>query len=85
MTKVKYTAAFKEFWKLWPGRWRPEGGPVIKVGKYLAFIEWKRLDREEHEFIILKVLRSGRLKARGTQYLPDANRWLKRRGWEDFE
>lgn len=76
-----YTEQFKTFWKAWPGRWQPEQDKSIKVGKYDAFLEWKLLKDEEKQEI-MKVL--PKVKRVGTQYLPDASRWLKRKRWHDF-
>ena len=80
---MKYPADFNEFWKAWPGRWQAENNKCVKVGKYEAWLEWKGLDKEE-QTEILAIAKSGRIKSRGTQYLPDACRWLKKRRFDDF-
>lgn len=78
-----FTDDFSEFWKLWPGRWNKETGKTTKVGKYQAGLRWAKLSAETKSFI-LRLLKSGRIKAAGTQYLPDAFRWLDKHRWEDF-
>jgi len=83
MSKKPYTDDFNLFWKLWPGRFRPEENRYVKVGKREAWDEWEKLD-EEDQAEILTVAKSGRIKSRGTQYLPDAVRWLKRKRWDDY-
>lgn len=83
MKRIEYTDEFQLFWRLWPGRWRPESDTVIKVGKYEAFKVWQKLSTEEWDEIIA-LLKSGKVKQAGTQYLPDAHRWLNNRRWEDF-
>ena len=74
---------FSEFWRLWPGRWNKDSGKTIKVGKYQARQRWEKLSAETKQ-IILGLLKSGRIKDAGTQYLQDAFRWLQNRRWEDF-
>ncbi len=83
MTKNRYTDDFNQFWKAWPGRWKPEDNRYVKVGKYEAWLEWKTIDKEE-QAEILAIVKSGRVKKAGTQYLPDACRWLKKRRYDDF-
>ena len=80
--RTNYTADFELFWKNWPGRWR-DGNSPKKVGKAEAFEIWKTMDTEDCRDALLAVT-SGKVKQSGTQYLPDAVRWLKRRLWEDF-
>jgi len=77
----KYPEDFEIFWKAWPGRWKPETDRSVKIGKYDAFLEWKHLKDEEKKEI-MSVL--PKVKPAGTQYLPDACRWLKRKRWHDF-
>lgn len=77
----KYPEDFERFWTAWPGRWRPEQDRSIKVGKYDTSLEWKYLkDNEKTEIMSVLV----KVKRAGTQYLPDAARWLKRKRWHDF-
>ena len=80
---TNYTEDYERFWKGWPGRWKPETHRPTKVGKYEAWLEWKRLSVQD-KAVAIKVVESGRVKDAGTQYLPDASRWLHRRRWEDF-
>lgn len=77
----KYPEDFEIFWRAWPGRWRPEDDKSIKVGKYDAFLEWKHLTEAEKKDIMFVL---PKVKYAGTQYLPDACRWLKRKRWHDF-
>jgi len=79
----EFSEEFKEFWKFWPGRWKAESDKTVKVGKYDAWLEWKRLSKETQD-LILKIVKSGIVKKRGTQFLPDAHRWLKKKRWYDF-
>lgn len=76
-----YTDEFEKFWRGWPGRWNKESQKIIKVGKYQAAKAWERLSESDKQYII-KIL--PRVKAAGTQYLPDAFRWLEKHRWEDF-
>ena len=77
------TNDFNEFWKLWPGRWNKDSGKTIKVGKYQAGQRWDKLSEPTKQRII-GLLKSERIKDAGTQYLPDAFRWLEKHRWEDF-
>lgn len=79
----RYTEEFERFWRNWPGRWRPENNKTIKVGKWDAFEEWKRL-KDKDKANILKMVVSGKVKRAGTMILPDAHRWLKKKRWHDF-
>ena len=83
MTTNRYTADFNEFWRAWPGRFQPENNKYAKNGKRKAFVEWKRIPDDEQKEII-DIVKSGRVKARGTQFLPDAYRWLKEGYYDDF-
>lgn len=80
---MKYSEEFNKFWKLWPGRWQPESNRYVKVGKYEAWLEWRRLSKEDQKSVSI-IVKSGRIKDAGTRYLPDACRWLKRRRFDDF-
>ena len=80
-TVYPYTDEYNEFWRKWPGRWQPETDRYKKVGKYEAFLEWRELSETDRKNIIKIV---SKVKAKGTQYLPDAHRWLKRRMWDDY-
>ena len=70
------------FWRKWPGRWR-DGNSPKKVGKAEAYEIWLTMDAEDRKDAAGAVV-SGKVKNAGTQYLPDAIRWLRRRLWEDF-
>ena len=80
---TKYSDEFQQFWKAWPGRYNSDSQQTIKVGKYQAYAEWQRLSADDKE-TVMQLVKSGRLKSRGTKYLPDAYRWLNKRRWEDF-
>ncbi len=82
MPRTNYAEDYQEFWRNWPGRWR-DGSSPKKVGKAEAYDIWKSLDTEDRQDALLAV-KSGKVKRAGTQYLPDAVRWLRRRLWEDF-
>ena len=90
--RTKYSQDFELLWKkLWPGRWR-DGNSPKKVGKADAYAVWRGIDRcnngtqmdDEDRNDALGVIKSGEVKDAGTQYLPDLQRWLKRRLWEDY-
>ena len=80
--RTKYSEDFQVFWRSWPGRWR-DGNSPKKVGKAEAYEIWLTMDAEDRQDAISVVV-SGKVKNAGTQYLPDALRWLRRRLWEDF-
>ena len=81
---MTYPDKFNQFWKLWPGRWRQDSDKIYKVGRDLAFQRWKRLSQETRNFL-LELMKSGRVKDAGTQFLPDCWRWLRDKKWADFE
>ncbi len=73
-----YTPEFEVFWKRFTGRWSVDKDRYVKVGKWEAFGEWRKLaikQQEKASAVADKV--SGK-------YTPDANRWLKRRLFDDF-
>ena len=77
----KYTPEFENFWKKFKGRWNPDkggSGGYIKVGKFAAFDEWQKLSKPEQEKAT-----AAADKVTG-KYTPDAERWLKRRLFDDF-
>ena len=74
--RIEYTEEFKLFWRLWPGRWKPDSETPTKVGKREAFKEWQEISKEEQSEITA-LLKTGKVKRAGTQYLPDAHRWLR--------
>lgn len=74
----EYTPEFVKFWKRFKGRWSQEKDIYIKVGKFEAFAEWKKLTIEEQR-------RAWRAADRVSgKYTPDACRWLKRKMFDDF-
>ncbi len=77
-SRKEYTSEFNSFWKKWKGRYNPDSDRDIKVGKYVAFSEWKRLTIEEQ-----RRAWEAADKVSG-KYTPDANRWLKRKMYDDF-
>ena len=80
--RTKYSQDFEMFWRNWPGRWR-DGNSPKKVGKAETYVLWLTMDAEDRQDATSVVV-SGKVKNAGTQYLPDALRWLRRRLWEDF-
>jgi len=80
--RTKYSQGFETFWRSWPGRWR-DGNSPKKVGKAETYEFWLTMDAEDRQDAV-SVVGSGKVKSAGTQYLPDALRWLRRRLWEDF-
>ena len=78
----KYDEDFEVFWAKFRGRYNPDKGAYggfVKVGKFLAQQEWRRMAEYEKKHataVAHKV--SGK-------YVPDANRWLKRKLFDDFE
>ena len=79
---AKYTKEFECFWKLYPGRYSERTNKYPKSGKYLASLEWDRLDKEEKAQALWvmskKLVKEGR-------YVKDACRWLKYKHFDDFE
>ena len=80
--RTKYSQEFEMFWAKWPGRWR-DGNSPKKVGKAETYEFWLTIDAEDRKDATQAVV-SCKVKKAGTQVLPDAVRWLKRRLWEDF-
>lgn len=80
---VKFLPDFIEFWRLWPGRYNKDNQKIWKVGKAKAAKIWVRLSAENREKIVI-LAHSGKIKAAGTEFLPDMWRWLRDQGWEDF-
>lgn len=78
---VKYTDDFEKFWKKFKGRFNPDRGPYgtyVKVGKFEAFQEWKKLPKDEQKKAIAVAEKAG------GQYTPDPCRWLKRKMFDDY-
>ena len=82
MARKLYTAEFEDFWKQWKGRYDPDHGNYggyRKVGKWTAFTEWQKLSKTD-QGKATKVAH----KAAG-KYTPDAERWLKRYMFDDYD
>ena len=80
---TKYADDFEVFWKAWPGRWDRVNVKTVKVGKHEAFIIWRTMAEDDKVFC-LQLAKTGKIKGKGTEYLPDCWRWLSKRRWEDF-
>ena len=80
MTKPRnrYDDDFQVFWLKFKGRWNPDRGMYVKVGKYMAQKEWRKLADDEKEHAIAVADRSG------GKYTPDPERWLKRKLFDDY-
>ena len=78
--RTKYTEEFEAFWGLYPRRWIVSSGVWVKIGKRKAFRVWSRLSKDDHSDImaVIKRFREGK-------FVPDAWRWLRDVGWEDFD
>ncbi len=72
---MTYTKEFKEFWQLYPGRTN-KVGRIIKQDKLGAFVEWRKLTKEERQLAMSKHPKQGK-------YTPDARKWLRHKRWED--
>lgn len=81
--RTNYSEDFTKVWKAWPGRYRGDGEKPTKAGKANAYHEWKELDEEDRSDI-LTVVCSDKVRRAGTQFLPDLERWLRARKWDDF-
>lgn len=80
---TKYTDDFEQFWAAWPGRYNPDTQLHEKRGKHEAFIVWGTVPEPDRQ-VILKLVKSGRVKAGGTRFLLDAWKWLAKKRWEDY-
>ena len=78
MIKSRYDKDFQVFWANFRGRWNPDKGLYVKVGKYMSQKEWRRLSEDEKEHAIAVAHRAG------GKYTPDAERWLKRKLFDDY-
>jgi hypothetical protein len=76
--RTKYTPEFEAFWGKFKGRYDPENDRYIKVRKFEAFTEWKRLgvDEQREAWRV-----ADKVKGR---YVPDCCRWLKAKMFDDF-
>lgn len=77
-----FTEDFMAFWKVWPGRWNRDTGQTQKIGKQEACTVWKKLSQTDKDFIMTIV--PNKVKVKGTEFLPDAHRWLKKKLYNDF-
>lgn len=79
-TKPKrYSEEFEAFWRKFTGRWSVDKDKYVKVGKFVAWQEWKKLNRaEQFKATVVADKVSGK-------YTPDANRWLKKKMFDDFK
>lgn len=77
---MTYTDEFKTFWKKYPSRWNRSSHRYYKVGKWEAFLVWKRLSQKDRTDILIKVkyMQDG-------EFVLDAHRWLKKRRFDDME
>lgn len=78
-TEAEYTKEFESFWKKFKGRWNPDKGKYIKVGKHEAFEEWRKLSLDEQRAAWRAAGKTG------DKFTPDACRWLKNRRFDDYQ
>ena len=74
-----YTPSFESWWREYPQR----NGK--KVGKKEAFREWRKLNADQRQSAIdglMRYLAYLEANTRERQFVPDANRWLKRAAWD---
>jgi hypothetical protein len=80
MTEPKYTSDFQDFWYDYPAR-VSDAGMFVKVGKFDAFVQWKKLpDAIKQKCLMLvknKMIKCGK-------FTQDACRFLSHRRWEDY-
>ncbi len=76
----KYGANFLIFWKKYPTRWIPESDKHVKIGKDLAWQQWRKIDDETHQHIltIISQMKSGKA-------VPDPWRWLRDKKFNDYD
>ena len=78
-TKPKrYSDEFEAFWRKFTGRWSVDKDRYVKVGKFVAWQEWKKLTIAEQQKATAVAD-----KVNG-KYTPDACRWLNRKMFDDF-
>lgn len=76
--KGKYSEPFLFFWKVFKGRWSEGKSGYVKVGKSLAWGQWKKLSLDDKRTAAAAASRvSGK-------YTPDPWRWLRDRKFEDY-
>lgn len=78
--KGKYTEDFETFWEKYPTRWVPESDKHVKIGKDLAWQQWRKIGEDAHRYIlgIISQMKSGKA-------VPDPWRWLRDKKWKDYE
>ena len=75
-----YSEDFLLFWEQYPKRFIAASGRYVKIGKRLAWNEWREIEEEIHKFILSII---SQMKV-GTA-VPDPWRWLRDGKYEDFE
>ncbi len=75
MNKIPYSQEFEKFWKSYPR----------KIDKTLAWEAWKKLDPDEEDIsLIMEGVEKWKKSETWNQgYIIYAERFLKRRKWED--
>lgn len=75
-----YTSSFENFWKLFKGRWNPDGagayGSYNKGSKAEASIVWEKLGEADRQKATIAAPLSG------GKFTQDCCRWLKYKRWE---
>lgn len=72
---LDYTPGFRSFWSVYPRR----------IGKYAAFLSWKRSGCESISEAVVQAVREQlpHLVREGGQFRPLPTTWLNQRRWED--
>jgi hypothetical protein len=76
----KYTPDFEKFWWGYPSR-RHDDGTFVKIGKWDAFVQWRKLPVEIRQKCLMLVENKIIPCCKITQ---DAHRFLAHRRWEDY-
>ncbi len=78
--KSKYSANFLIFWNKYPTRWIPKSDQHVKIGKDLAWQQWRKIGDDTHRYIlgIIPQMKSGK-------GVPDPWRWLRDKKWKDYD
>jgi hypothetical protein len=80
MTEPKYTPDFEKFWWGYPSR-RHDDGTFVKIGKWDAFVQWRKLPVEIRQKCLMLVENKMIPCCKITK---DAHRFLAHRRWEDY-
>jgi hypothetical protein len=80
MTEPKYTPDFQDFWYSYPSR-VSDAGTFVKVGKYDAFVQWRKLPVEIRQKCLMLVKNK---MVKSSKFTQDACRFLSHRRWEDY-